>query len=66
MSEKVLKDIKFVDGSEQINLRFDEGVKSVDEFSQTASNLILSQGGGRYKLGDPTFSEFEQETWEGG
>ena len=66
MSEKVLKDIKFVDGSEQINLRFDEGVKSVDEFSQTASNLILSQGGGRYKRGDPTFSEFEQETWEGG
>lgn len=64
---RVIKnDILFEDGSEVYDLKLDGNIRSIDELSQTSSNLLLGAGGGRYKRGDPTFSEFEQETWEGG
>jgi hypothetical protein len=58
--------IRFIDGIKDFELNLDGDIQSIDELSQTSSNLILTSGGGRYKRGDPTFSEFEQETWEGG
>ncbi len=63
---KITNDLLFIDGSKQFDLKLDGSIRSIDELSQTSSNLLLGSGGGRFKRGDPTFSEFEQETWEGG
>lgn len=63
---KIKNDIVFIDGAEVYDLKLDGGIGSVYEFPQTASTLSAGSGGGRYKRGDSIFSEFEQETWDGG
>lgn len=66
MTEAIKNDILFKDGIRQFDLKLDGTIRSIDELSQTSSNLLIGGGGGRFKRGDPTFSEFEQETWSGG
>jgi hypothetical protein len=66
MPEKILNDLLFKDGIRQFDLKLNGDIGSLDELSQTPSNLIIGSGGGRFKRNDPTFSEFEQETWEDG
>jgi len=62
----IKNDLLFKDGSEVYDLKLDGGLSSIYEFPQSASTLSSGSGGGRFKRGDSIFSEFEQETWEGG
>jgi hypothetical protein len=59
-------DIVLKDDVYEFGLTLVNGVEDIDELQQTPSTLLINPGGGRFRKGDPTFSEYEQETWEGG
>jgi len=66
MIYKPKRDILFIDGSKKWDLNLAGNRVPQAETSQTPSTLIINPGGGRYGSKDPTFSEYEQETWHGG
>lgn len=63
---RIKNDILFVDGSRVFDLKLYNRTVPDAEISQTPSTLLINPGGGRFGSKDPTFSEYEQETWNGG
>lgn len=59
-------DVLLISDNSQMALLLENGIRGMQEISQTPSTMLVGGGAKKWGTGDPTFTEIEQASWIGG